>query len=360
MEKDERMQQVIDWLKHPAELGEEPAEIEFVKEFTDPEGFNCQIYKFKATKDSPWLLAINSDSGVFSEQEEYNAENDVEQAQIMLDYLKQHWKNMALNEEEKKERAARAKKFAAFVLKKEAKFEPDTFLKMYKEDWGEELGDSDDSVSDKEGVNAKIFTAEGGMSVIFGYMDFRIPGDEAEENAQFNFMWKDAVEVTKTHTAHEVVSIMGQGNIFEQALLYSRILITLCRMENNIGVYANGVVYEPKMIVAMKKFVEGGELPIPILVWCGIGREENGISAWTDGMKNFGFDELEITETQKAPGDIHNMMLSLVDYCINNDISFRDGQSVGVSVGVTIEVNKSKGYNVDMDGETLKLTIHEE
>lgn len=357
--KDERMQQVINWLKHPAELGKEPAEIEFVKEFTDPEDFNCQIYKFKVDKDSPWLLAINSDSGVFSEQEEYDPEHDVEMAQVMLDYLKEHWRNVALNEEEKKERAARAKKFAAFILKKEPKFEPDTFIKMYKEDWGETLNDSDESVPGKEGVNAKIITSESGLSLILGYMDFRIPGNEAEDNAQFNFMWKDAVEVTKTHTAHEVVSIMGAGDIREQALFYSRVIITLCRMENNIGVYANGVVYEPRMVVAMKKAVDENQLPIPILVWCGIGREQNGISAWTEGMKNFGFDELEMIEVQKEPGNVHNILLSIVDYCINNDIAFRDGQIVGLTAGVNIEIKKSKGFNVDEKGETLKLIIHE-
>lgn len=360
MEKDERMEQVINWLKHPAELGKEPAEIEFVKEFTDPEGFNCQIYKFKADKGSPWLLAINSDSGVFSEQEEYDAEHDVEQAQYMLDYLKQHWKNMALNEEQKKERAARAKKFAGFVLKKEPIFDPDTFIKMYREDWGEELKDSDDDTAKKDGVDARILTTESGLSLILGYMDFRIPGEEAEANAQYNFMWKDAVEVTKTHTAHEVVTVMGKGDIREQAFLYSKVIITLCRMDNNIGVYANGIVYEPKMVVAMKKIVEENDLPIPILVWCGIGREENGISAWTDGMKNFGFDELEIVGIQKNPNELHNIMLYIIDYCINNDISFNDGQTFGLTPGVNVEVKKSKGFNVDEDGETLKLIIHED
>ena len=46
-----------------------------------------------------------------------------------------------------------------------------------------------------------------------------------------------------------------------------------------------------------------------------------------------------------------------LDYCINNDIGFHDGETVGLTVSVQIKVEKSKGYNVDEDGETLKISV---
>ena len=97
------MREVADWLKHPNELGKAPFKMEFVKEFTDEEGCHCLIFKFKKGLFSPWLMAIHSDSGIFSEQERYDENNDIEQATQMLTYLKQYWKSIALNEEEQKE-----------------------------------------------------------------------------------------------------------------------------------------------------------------------------------------------------------------------------------------------------------------
>ena len=61
------------------------------KEFTDEEGCHCLIFKFKKGLFSPWLMAIHSDSGIFSEQERYDENNDIEQATQMLTYLKQYW-----------------------------------------------------------------------------------------------------------------------------------------------------------------------------------------------------------------------------------------------------------------------------
>lgn len=359
MSYEKERDEVINWLKHPNELGKEPSKIEYVKEFTDPDGVHCLIFKFKAGLLSPWCLAIHSDSGIFSEEEKYDEKRDIEQAQALVDYLKQYWKNVALNAEESKKRAEKAKPFCAFVLKAEPKFEPEEFLKLYEEEWGEKLkGVDEDKDEEKDGTDARIYSNENGLNIVLGYMDMRVPNNEAEECAQYNFFWKEAVETTKTHKAHEVVTVMGVGEIKDKAIFYAKALTTLCRMDNNIGVYTNGVVYEPKMFHSMSKVILEGTLPIPVLVWCGVGKDEKGVSCWTDGMKTFGFDELEMVNVQnKQASEIHSIMLFIVDYCINQDISFHDGEEVGLTAGVKAKIVKSKGVNVDMEGETLKITI---
>ena len=81
-------------------------------------------------------------------------------------------------------------------------------------------------------------------------------------------------------------------------MVYSKVVCTLCRMDNNIGLYANGVVYEPKMVTKMADLIKKDELPLPILVWIGIARDEKEFSAWTAGMKRFGFDEMEILNSE--------------------------------------------------------------
>lgn len=352
------MLEVINWLKHPNELAKEPATIEFAKEFTDEEDFHCIIFRFKEDDDSPWLMAIHSDSGIFSEMEEYDEDNDVEQATEMLEYLKQYWKNVARNEEEKKQRLENAKNFSAFVLKKEPKFEPEAFLDLFEKDWGEKLeGTDDDGEAKREGTDARIYTNEEGMRLIIGYMDFPVPNNEAEINAQYNFMWKDAVEVTASHTAHEVVFVSGGESLIDRAFFYSKVIATLCKLENNIALYTNGVVYEAAMVVNVCELIKDGRLPVPVLVWVGLGRSEEGVSSWTDGMKCFGLDELEVVQSDMQPSQLHGLMLMIVDYCISNDVGFHDGETVALSASEQIMLEKSKGYNVDEEGETLKITF---
>lgn len=355
----EELQGVVDWLAHPNELGRAPSSIEFVKEFTDPEGANCKIFRFKSGLLSPWMMAINSDSGIFSEFEKYDKKNDVAQAQKLLDYLKQYWKNMALNEEEKKERAKKATPFVSFVLKAESKFEPKEFLRIYENDWGEKLT-MDGSGEEEEGTNDKetcFFANKDGLQLVLGYMDCRIPDDEAEFYAKYNFMWKDAVETTKKHKAHVLVSVMGNGTAIEKAFYYSKALVSLCQIENNIGVYGDRTVNNPKYVVSLKNKILEGTLPIPILVWCGLGLEQEGISGWTCGMKHFGFDEMEIINVKKEPSAVQGFLLILIDYCLNNDISFHDGETVGLAANVQLQVTRSKGINVEEEGETLKITM---
>lgn len=355
-------QEIIEWLKHPNELGKAPSKIEYVKEFTDEEGAHCLIFRFKPSMFSKWLMAIHSDAGIFSEQEEYEEANDIEQATKMLEYLKQYWKNVARNEEEKKERAEKAKNFHAFILKKEARFEPNVFLSMYEKDWGEALDATDGGEEDRaatKGTDALICTTKSGLRLVLGYMDFAIPGKEAEANAAYNYMWREAVEVAASHLAHEVIYVAGDGDIIDKAFFYSKVIYTLCKMDNNIGLYANGVVYEPAMVVKMCELVKQEELPIPILVWCGLGQEENGLSAWTDGMKCFGFDEMEIVGSNKKPSELQGFVYLLVDYCIKNNVGFHDGETVALTASVQLLVEKSKGFNVDEDGETLKINLVE-
>ena len=116
---EDEKQQVIQWLEDPNELGKKPSKIEFTKEFTDKDGIHCKIFKYKKSVFSPWMLAICSDSGVFSEMETYNEATEVEDAQKLLDFLKEYWKRMANAAQEKEEMDANADPFHAFVLMKE-------------------------------------------------------------------------------------------------------------------------------------------------------------------------------------------------------------------------------------------------
>ncbi|MGN0159991.1 MAG: DUF4261 domain-containing protein [Lachnospiraceae bacterium] len=354
---EDEKQRVIEWLEDPHELGKKPSKIEFTKEFTDEDGINCKIFKYKKSLMAPWMLAICSDSGVFSEMQNYNEATEVEDAQKLVDFLKEYWKRMANAAQEKEEMDANAEAFHAFVLMKEAKGIPENFEKEIADQWGitleEEEKDKKKTEEDSD-VDARIYQV-GKLRLILGYMGFAVPNEEAEQNAAYNYMWKDAVEVTKLHSAHMVVTVLGEGTPEEKGFLYAKAITTLCRQENTIGVYANEVVYEPKFFVAMSEMIENGDLPLFDLIWFGLCNGENGVSAYTCGMKCFGKDEMEIIDSKENPGEIRELLINIATYVVFEDVILHDGETIGMSAEQRLKISKSEGINVK--GDSLKITF---
>lgn len=358
MEKYENeKQRVIEWLEDPNELGKKPSKIEFTKEFTDEDGINCKIFKFKKSMLAPWMLAICSDSGVFSEMGNYNEATEVEDAQKLVDFLKEYWKRMANAAQEKEEMDANAEAFHAFVLMKETQGISVNFEKEMADQWGitleAEEGNKKKDEDDSD-VDARVYQV-GELRLILGYMGFAVPNEEAEKNARYNYMWKDAVEVTKTHSAHMIVTVMGEGTAEEKGFLYAKTITTLCRQENTIGVYANGVVYEPKFFIAMSEMIENGDLPLFDLIWFGLCGGEDGVSAYTCGMKCFGKDEMEIVDSKENPGEIRDLLINIATYVIFEDVILHDGETIGMSAEQRLEIRKSAGINVE--GDSLKIAF---
>ena len=150
-----------------------------------------------------------------------------------------------------------------------------------------------------------------------------------------------------------LVTILGEGTAEEKGILYTQAIATLCKYENTIGVYANEVVYEPKMFVAFSEMMKDGSLPLFNLVWFGLSNSENGVSGYTCGMKCFGKDEMEIIASQKKPSDIRDMLTNIASYVILEDVILHDGETVGMSATQRLKITKSEGINVE--GDSLKI-----
>ena len=89
------MLELEEWLSDSHELGKKPSKIEYTNSFEDEDGIKCLIFKYKKNILSKWLLGIVSESGTFSEMQEYNQKNEIEDAKRILERLKNYWKEMA-------------------------------------------------------------------------------------------------------------------------------------------------------------------------------------------------------------------------------------------------------------------------
>lgn len=357
-------QQLTEWLCDPRELGEKPAKLEYVKTLIDPDGIECMIFKFKKTLFSKWMLGVVSDAGVFSEMQVYSEETAEKDAAECLDWLKTYWKDMAARQsgESTDEHKDEIGRFVAFALLSDKTWDKEQFRQDMKEDWGIEYepeeGETDENSEEHQGCDAELFQV-GSATVILGFLDIPVPNGEAEQNAAMNYTWKEAVEVTRTHQAHIIVSVMGEHeNPIEDGKLFVKVLASLCKQKNVIGVNTNGVVYQPQFYFAMKEMLEKGMFPTWGLIWFGVLRTEKGFHTYTIGMNHFGKDDMEILDADKDPNELRDFMIGIAEYCIEGNVALRAGESIGLTADQRCQISRSEG--VCIDGMTLKIAYRKE
>ncbi len=84
-------EKLIVWLQDFRELGHRPARIKYTNEFITEDNIHCYIFKYKKTLFSKWYLGICSDSGVFSNFQEYHKNTELKDALNIIELLKTYW-----------------------------------------------------------------------------------------------------------------------------------------------------------------------------------------------------------------------------------------------------------------------------
>ena len=147
--------------------------------------------------------------------------------------------------------------FCGSVLLSEDVWDKEKLISDLKADWEIELSKED---TEDEDTIVIYFDK---CSIIISKFPAPVPNEEAEINAENNWMWEEAVEVTKTHKAHIVVAILGdEEDVIVRGLLYTKIMATCCKQEKAIGVFTSGVVFEPSYYMKAAEMIRDGELPI--------------------------------------------------------------------------------------------------
>ena len=239
--------------------------------------------------------------------------------------------------------------FCGSVLLSEDEWDKDKLISDLQVDWGIELSKED--TLDEDTIVTDIDTCR----IVISKFPEPVPNEEAEINAENNWMWEDAVEVTNIHKAHIVVAILGdEEDVIVRGLLYTKIMATCCKQEKAIGVFTSGVVFEPSYYMNAAEMIRDGELPIITWVWFGLYRTESGLSTYTYGMKAFGKLELEILDTDEDAGKLLSFISSIASYILQDDVEFKDGETIGLSKDDIHQITLSKGVALP-EQDTLKI-----
>lgn len=250
--------------------------------------------------------------------------------------------------------------FAGFVLLSDVGWDKDKFLADFKEDWGIEITE-DTEPEDAEDKNKLLYTDVEGMRVVVGLIEAPVPDGEAEYWAEGNYMWKEAVDVVKTHKAQLIVAVLGESDdLLAKGKVFVKLAATAMLQQNAIAFYNEGAVFPPDMYRAFAEPLKEGELPLLNWVWIGIYGNKNEIGCYTYGMRRFGKEEMEVYVPRESAdlNDIRGFLLSIADYVLESDAVLKDGETIGFSAEQKLPIKLNKGIAVD--GNSLKIAYGEE
>lgn len=185
-------------------------------------------------------------------------------------------------------------------------------------------------------------------------MDTPVPDGEAEFYAEGNFLWREAVETTKQHQAHLLVAVLNrEANAIEAASFFTD-TVNLCSMETKaLGIYTTGTVYEPSFYNEWAGKLRNGEMPLPLWVYVGLVRDENGLSGYTYGLTLFGRLELEIIGTSRSHEELYNFLYGVCEGILSEGMYFHDGETLSFTSDQRLTITKSKAVYVE--GDSFKI-----
>ena len=246
--------------------------------------------------------------------------------------------------------------FAGSVLLSKAEWDKEQLIRDLREEWGIVDEEPDDGDEDDENSDDAVVMRIGNMMLIATLFHGHIPDNEAEINAENNYMWPEAIEAAKAHKAHIMVAVLGEEEkLLERGKLFTKALAVCCKQKYATGIYTSGVVFEPRFYEGLADMMKEDELPIFNWVWFGLYRREGGLNGYTYGMDVFGKEEMEVLNTDAEPEELRDFLASLASYVLACDVTLQDGETIGFSADDKHTITRSPGVSLPEEQMTLKI-----
>ncbi|WP_332646022.1 DUF4261 domain-containing protein [Lysinibacillus sp. 54212] len=365
------MQSMIDWLADEHELGRHPSLIEIAGEFHRHD-MHYYIFKYKKNMLGKWLLGVcggyedPSDTEhcghVFSEMEPYDPSTAEQEAIKMVEMVREYWMQQAeayeATQSEGEETETQDKDsgiFNGFILLNSSECDLEAIKSNLSNDWNISSSMVEDEENSKESKEGTLVFEVDDCLLAVSFVDAPVPDGEAEHFAQGNYLWKEAVEVTKTHVAQIILAVFTRsGSPLDSGKLFTKLAASCLKLPNAIGIYTCGTVFQPEMYLDMAEVMKDDDMiPLLNLVYFGLVGTETGLDGYTYGLKALGKDEIEILDSQVSPAELRDFLLDISGYIVEENVTLRDGETIGFSAEQKLPISRSEGVYVD--GDTLKI-----
>ena len=214
-------------------------------------------------------------------------------------------------------------------------------------------------------AEGNIITVARGESTVglLAHLPVPIPNNEAEENADRNFLWPNGRDQAATHRSHVVVTNIGSDDqtSVQSALAVSRLALVALKLFDGIGVYwGNASVCNSREVFeAFCEDISEEHLPVPVwLRFQPVRASDDEIGLYTLGMKQFGLMEIEVDRCRMNLQEVFEFVSNLAHYLIQSGPVIEDGNTVGGSEDERILVRHSSSM-LDQQQAVYKIVFEE-
>ncbi len=194
--------------------------------------------------------------------------------------------------------------------------------------------------------------------------------ESAYEDVKNNHLYIDGEILVEKHNYHVLISVSQhvQGNrpvlsssgkdyeTIETANLYTKICASTAKLFGCVGVQTLGTVFENQSYVQIAyALLEKGDIPLFNVVYFGVYRDydDQSIGGFTYGLRQFGIEEIEVVQSEQDPEKIHELLIDISGFVLDQGVTLIPGQSIGFSDDEHFEVSLSDGYAID--GYSIKI-----
>jgi hypothetical protein len=166
------------------------------------------------------------------------------------------------------------------------------------------------------------------------HMPAPVPGEDAQNNADGNFLWPDGKQEACKHQSHVIVTTFGGEELsaVDSAIELTKLALVALDAFDGLGVYWGGA-YVCNSRSTFESFSEGissENLPIPIwLRFQFIGVSDQEIGIYTLGMQQFNLMEIEVDKCKLDAVELFEFVSNIALYLIKSGPVIADGNTVG-------------------------------
>jgi len=195
-----------------------------------------------------------------------------------------------------------------------------------------------------------------GYQIAIASVPMPIPGEEIQETAAYNYFWENGPEEATKHKGHIILSIQQAGkNPIKENMLFNQVASSILEHSQSIGIYMGSrtLLLKKDFYLANTAGISAEHLPLYNWIYFGVRQENEGLSIYTYGLRDFGKEEMEIINSKKPFEELNGMMYNLAHYVLASNVTLKDGATIGISAEQKLKITASKGQF--LEGMTLKI-----
>jgi hypothetical protein len=196
-----------------------------------------------------------------------------------------------------------------------------------------------------------------GATVMLAWLDYAPPAPELRAAARISWLWPAAETEALRAKAQVVISVIGSAQrSLDLHKVFSKVAGAVLEQPQANGMYMSDrylLLSKDFYHTAARNMLQEGGLPLYCWVYFGMQQKDGLNGAYTYGMQEFGYKEMEVAGSKNSLQEIHATLYDVASYVVQSNYTLKDATVFDRLPDLKINVRLSPATYID--GQTFKL-----